>query len=264
MKGEKMELPKLTPKIANEVDKESKREEERISKELGISGFDEIDRIIDSFKDKKKISISFIQREFSYGYIKSCKIFNYLMGKYIDENGRVIKEMICLHYGKEYVPGIKLIFLDVDGVLNSETTKDTIGKYIGIEDKKVSLLKEIVDASNAKIILVSTWNEYWQKEKRFKDMQDDLADYLDAKLAKQGLVISDKTDVYHSLDRGDSIRNYISKLASVGIDVESFVILDDEMFDYKQTKLTSNLVRTSYHNGGLQPKHVRKAIEKLC
>ena len=259
-----MELPKLTPELVKKINEESKREEEKISQELGISGFDEIDKIIDSIRDKKRISISYLQREFSYGYLKACKVFNYLVDKYIYEDGRIIREAICLHYGEEYVPGTKLIFLDVDGVLNCRTTKDKIDIYTGIEDEKVSLLKKIVDASNAKIILVSTWSAFWYKDKRLKDKQDDLANYLEEKLAKQGLVISDKPYVYTAYNRGDSILRYISKLESAGIEVDSFVILDDEMFDYKERKLTGHLVRTSYENGGLQKKHVRKAIEKLC
>lgn len=259
-----MEIPKITPNRAKEVEQESKNEEKKMVKELGITGFDEIDKIIDSIRNKKIVSVSYLQREFSCGFVKAHKIFNYLIDKYITKDGVVIKEAICLHYGEEYIPGIKLIFLDVDGVLNCRTTKDTIDGYTGIEDEKVSLLKEIVNASNAKIILVSSWNTYWYKEKHLKSKQDNLATYLDEKLANHNLIIADKTDDYSSINRGDGIRRYISRLESAGIDVDGFVILDDEMFDYKETKLTSHLVRTSYENGGLQQKHVRRAIEIIC
>lgn len=242
-----MELPKIT---------------EEDAKSLGLTSVNEINKIIASLEGKRKTAISYIQREFAYSYPKAKRIYEYLINKYIKEDGTVIREAICLYLRKEYVPGIKIIFLDVDGVLNSAYTRDTCGRYIGIEDKKVSLLKEIVDKSGAKIILVSTWKEYWYKD-GFKQEQDYMANYLDEKLAKQGLKIVDKTDDYNSFDRGDGILEYISELQEVGIEVDKFVILDDEMFDYKKTKLTSNLIQTSYLEG-LKEKHVRRAIEKLC
>ena len=62
----------------------------------------------------------------------------------------------------------KIVFLDVDGVLNSITTKDRCGPYVGIDDKKVSNLKDIIDATSAKIVLVSSWKEGWKKEPQHK------------------------------------------------------------------------------------------------
>ena len=52
---------------------------------------------------------------------------------------------------------MNVIFLDVDGVLNNAYTTDRIKGYIGIDDNKVRLLKQIVDYFDAKIILSSTW-----------------------------------------------------------------------------------------------------------
>ena len=189
------------------------------------------------------------------GYVKAKEVFNELIKNgYINSNGKVIKDK-----GN----GLNIIFLDIDGVLNCITTKDTCGPYRGIEDIKVSLLKEIVDSSNAKIVLVSSWKEWWFKEDRLKKEQDDLANYLDEKLAKEGLSIYDKTEDYDSIKRGEGIIEYLYKLNRRGIDVNNYVILDDLMFDYKKTKLTKHLVQTSFLYGGLQKKHVKKAIEIL-
>ena len=44
----------------------------------------------------------------------------------------------------------------------------------------------------------------------------------------------------------------------------AYVILDDEMFDYKQTRLTKYLIRTSFNQHGLDKSHVRKAVSMLC
>ena len=217
----------------------------------------DVKRITNDIKDRKAISISYIARNYSVGFNKASQLFNELINDgYISQEGKVLNK--C----KEDNKGLNIIFLDVDGVLNCSSTKDVCVKYVGIEDNKVSLLKQIVDKSNAKIVLVSTWKEWWFKESYFKDKQDYLADYLDNKLSKQGLVIYDKTDD-ELYNRGDGILEYIHRLNWKGINVNNFVVLDDEIFDYKRTKITKNLVQTSYDNGGLQRKHVIKALDKL-
>ena len=157
-----------------------------------------------------------------------------------------------------------IVFLDVDGVLNCKDTVDHCGPFKGIEDKKVALLKKIVESTNSRIVLVSSWKEWWYKEAELKNDQDFMATYLDIKLAKQGLTIVDKTDDYDAFDRGDGILKYIENLKRGGICAINFIILDDEMFDYKETKLTKNLVQTSFDQNGLERKHIRKALGMLC
>ena len=91
-----------------------------------------------------------------------------------------------------------------------------------------------------------------------------MATYLDEKLAKQGLIIRDKTRDGNSFRRGKGILRFIEMQKEIGIDIRKYVILDDEMFDYLETKMTRHLIRTSFEQNGLEKKHVRKAIEKLC
>ena len=215
----------------------------------------ELKDIIELAKNRDRISISYIQRNFSIGFVKASHYFNDLVNAgFIEKDGKIIK--------KSRKKGLKIIFLDVDGVLNSHSTKDLCGPYRGIEDSKVNLLKKLVDASKAKIVLVSTWKEYWYKSVRLKDKQDDLAIYLDIKLSQQGLKISDKTDDY-ILNRGEGILDYIDRLHNRGIEVDKYVIFDDEMFDYKETKLTKHLIQTSFYDNGLEQKHILRAIKML-
>ncbi len=148
-------------------------------------------------------------------------------------------------------------------MLNCATTKDRCGQYIGIDDNKVELLKQVVDQTNAKIVLVSTWKEFWYRDLCLKDEQDNMATYLDKKLAKQGLRIIDKTNDYNSTNRGKAINNYLWKIKSMGVEVDNYIILDDELFDYMSAKLTKCLVRTNF-DSGLTETHVRKAVAKLC
>ena len=151
----------------------------------------------------------------------------------------------------------KVIFLDVDGVLNCQTTKASVGPWIGIDSKKVKLLKQIVDETGARIVLSSSWKSGWFKGD--KAAQDREARYLDNKLRREGLHITDKT-FDKGLDRGVGITNYVE-----GHSVDRFVILDDEVFDYEECRITDKLVKTEFYadDGGLGESHVSRAIELL-
>lgn len=45
----------------------------------------------------------------------------------------------------------------IDGVLNCASTTSRIGVHLFVDDKKVDLLKAILDATDAKIVLSSSW-----------------------------------------------------------------------------------------------------------
>lgn len=152
---------------------------------------------------------------------------------------------------------MKVIFLDVDGVLNTPTSKARCGEYIGIDDEKVSRLADIVKRTNAEIVLISTWKKYWRKEEKLKPLQDYSATYLDEKLAKVGLKVFDKTrdkvdGIY--LSRGEGILEYIDRN-----NVKCFVILDDLQFDYDGCDLTDFFIKTKATIG-----LTNEQVEKVC
>lgn len=149
---------------------------------------------------------------------------------------------------------IKIIFLDIDGVLNNKHSKSRCCGFIGIDNDKVKRLKQIVDATGAKIVLCSSWKDDWEPVD--KECQPAESDYLDRKLKREGLRIIDKTkDLYWN--RGEGIVNWINEHG-----VENFVILDDEAFDYGRYDLNRYHVETCFdsESGGLQDEHVEKAI----
>ena len=152
---------------------------------------------------------------------------------------------------------MKVIFLDIDGVLNCQSSQSSCNGMMGIDDDKVKRLKEIVKATGAKIVLISTWKADWQKV--YKEQQGHMANYLDKKLKRQGLVIMDKTEDT-SVDRGQGILDWLD-----GKKIESFVILDDEDFDYQEVGIESNVIRTQFYieNGGLQNNEMNLAIKML-
>ena len=86
---------------------------------------------------------------------------------------------------------MKVIFLDIDGVLNEEKSRSRCCGYKGIDDNKAKNLASIVKATGAEIVLISTWKDDWRKTDKAR--QGMMANYLDKKLKKQGLYVLDKT-----------------------------------------------------------------------
>lgn len=164
---------------------------------------------------------------------------------------------------------MKIIFLDVDGVLNSlsyfKTEEHQLKRFLEhdeIDESKVVFLKQIVDETDAKIVLSSTW----------RDLDDNtnkecykMYKYLTDVLAKYGLEIISKTKVL-SQNRPLEIKTWVD-----GHDnIESFVSLDDDFSrnSYDKYGIGDNLVYTIFFTddlsvGGLQDKHVKQAIKIL-
>ena len=151
---------------------------------------------------------------------------------------------------------MKIVFLDIDGVLNCEGSRSRCAGYRGIDDKKEENLAKIVKATGAEIVLISTWKDDWRKTD--KAHQGMMANYLDKKLKKQGLTALDKTCDYigeRYLSRGEGILEYLTRHQ-----VENYVVLDDFQFDYDSCGLTENYVKTDNYNGGLTEELAEKAI----
>lgn len=124
-----------------------------------------------------------------------------------------------------------IIFLDIDGVLNTDSTPDRICGYVGIESTKVALLKQIVDAMDAELVLASTWRSEWRNGNEPTEM----GQYLYEKLAEYGLELSEQTPkiVWHR--RAQEISDYL--YYQLGVD--KILILDDEDFMYDKWHLES-------------------------
>ena len=157
----------------------------------------------------------------------------------------------------------KIIFLDIDGVLNSmdyfKQTKDCKG-YTEINPEKVKLLKEIVDRTGSKIVLSSTWRNL---SKRKDESEHPMYTYLTDTLQEYGLEIIDHTP-YIAQGRPSEIKAWIDTQPDKDI---RFISLDDDFpkHKYDEVGIGDFLVRTSFYekDGGLRKEHVEKSVEIL-
>ena len=182
---------------------------------------------------------------------------------------------------------IKVIFLDIDGVLNGYglfteifykiffflRKEEWFTKYFnifGVHTRKVRLLKEIIRKTKAKVVLCSSL-----RYKLFKvpyEEQSEFCKKITLTFFKNHIDIYDITpNLGTEFKREDEINLW---LLTNGINVTNYVILDDEPSEYphlreKYLVQTSNILADEFitgawtDNSGLKKKHVKYAIELL-
>lgn len=114
---------------------------------------------------------------------------------------------------------IRVIFLDVDGVLNSDkTVRTTLSGFTFVGSRHVKNLKRIIDSTGAKVVLSSDWR-YNRDDPRYNK------EFLELKreLLKYGIQIYDYTPELPSAHRGNEIDRWLQGHS----EVSNFVILDD-------------------------------------
>lgn len=153
---------------------------------------------------------------------------------------------------------MKVIFLDVDGVLNSQSLFERCGEeLVPIDEENIQYLKAIVDATNAKIVLSSSWRYGWAEH---SDGVQDWCRLLVDTLQKYQLKILDKTEYLSNGRREDEIKDWLEHSTEP---VETFVILDDGDYDWYRHGYDKYLVKTDFCTGGLRQRHAEQAIHIL-
>jgi len=157
---------------------------------------------------------------------------------------------------------MKVIFLDIDGVLNSfekhadltlphhewsPETMNAIGIQLGVFSEMVERLNKITDATGAWLILSSSWRVGY------------LANWADVVIhlhnaGVRGFILGRTPHGIDFRTRGAEIEAWFAQ--NPGEKVEAFVVLDDSD---KMESLSDNWVRTEF-NKGLQDEHVERAI----
>ena len=163
---------------------------------------------------------------------------------------------------------MKVVFLDVDGVLNDDYTNELIPNsiFIGIDNKYVKNLKKIIDATDAQIVLSSTWRIHQVKNNQNLNESVDCLKYLKKKLDKYGLHYVSTTPHINHYKRGTEIKQWIEQNNDITID--GWVILDDQFFFDFDEEMIKHLVQTEHmknfgYSYGLNDDDVKKAIQIL-
>ena len=161
---------------------------------------------------------------------------------------------------------MNIIFLDVDGVLNSEAyfEENKNKGYLAISDYHLQMLAKIYHTCNANIVLSSSWRILDDK-----DVKSEIYQCLLDELARYDMKIVSKTSVI-GMNRPLEIKTWLDSYNRWNQDTIHFVSLDDDFSkeDYDKYGIGDCLIKTCFYcnkvsEGGLQPGHVAKAIEIL-
>lgn len=175
---------------------------------------------------------------------------------------------------------MKILFLDIDGVLNHtaflarvQDDKDfahltDFGRYVRMIDPvAVGRLNRIVDATDAKIVISSTWRRLMTAGQLRKALEraglkswvfSQTPCLLTPVLRTPFGKVPTGAPAVGSVQRGREIESWLV-LRKKKLGVTRFVILDD---DSDMEPYMDRLVQTSMKEG-LQDEHVEKAIELL-
>ncbi len=142
---------------------------------------------------------------------------------------------------------MKIIFLDFDGVLNSYGYLRRTGQAgLCLDPSRLDLLGKIVDATDAKLVLTSSWREHWSAESSSE---------IDRIFAEHRMTVYGKTPHLRS-GREQEIRAWLAEHPA-----ESFVVLDDRFLN--ADFLDGHFILTSNLRDGLDQEDVRRAIAIL-
>lgn len=152
---------------------------------------------------------------------------------------------------------IKVIFLDFDGVIT------TLNSGYRLDYDKVDMIKEIIDKTDAKLVISSSWKSYDLKS-TIEDLKKSgftLCDHIIDITPSLGIFKYNNNDgeartEFH-IPRGIEIDFW---LEHTNYNVLNYVILDD--FDDMLYVQKDNFIQTDMYNG-LNDNDVKKAIEIL-
>jgi hypothetical protein len=162
------------------------------------------------------------------------------------------------------MPPVKIVFLDIDGVLNSHeyvrerAPENERASIIGIDRIAVVRLNRLLRETRAEVVVSST--------KRARRTRAQLAEMLEDRGfvgVVRGMtpdhVVRTPGGLYAADRRGHEIQAWLEAAPRYGVDVESFVILDD---DSDMAHLADRHVKTAFETG-LTEADVDRAIAML-
>ena len=150
---------------------------------------------------------------------------------------------------------MKIIFLDIDGVLNYQGSQF-------IDTECLNNLKHIVDETGAKIVIISTWRVCMDDEYLKRYVKSPNSTLLEYKNLFNRVFTGNLRwiDIAPDLNerRSDEIKVWLQEHN----DIESFVIIDDFNVQY-DINFPDNWIRPSYYIKGLTQELANEAIAIL-
>ena len=144
---------------------------------------------------------------------------------------------------------ISIVFVDVDGVLNCTETNGCI------DDDKLILLKEIINATNAKIVISSSWRNTTKKLNKLSNaLHRHGIEYIDC---TPNLLRYRKPEA----NRVCEIQSYL-KSARDKYNIQQWVAIDDYNLIKHSSFFKNHLVNTSVFHG-IRKQDVKLAINIL-
>lgn len=142
---------------------------------------------------------------------------------------------------------MKIIFLDLDGVLNNWYQPDLIAR------ENLNILKKILALSKAKIVLTSS-NKYPLQRQNIKNITGSYLEKYVKIIQNEGISIYDVTP-YVKEDRSLEIKAYLES----NTNITDFVIIDDELVepDFLKYQVLLDWDR------GLQEEHIKPVLAIL-
>ena len=153
----------------------------------------------------------------------------------------------------------RIIFLDIDGVLNHHgyfrTAKDK-NERDPIDPENVKALNKIIENTGAKVVISSTWRMFYDHKA--------IQRLLDAK-GFEGEVIGETPDIYteykFNAPRGCEIDLWIKNNMESPYSYRRYVIIDDDSDMLLQHK--DHLILTDFTGGGLTENAAYRATRML-
>lgn len=162
---------------------------------------------------------------------------------------------------------MKILFLDIDGVLNSNDWnsrhQEEINVGILIEEEKVQLLAEIINKTDAKIVLHSGWR-FWLDDKLKPTRKE--AEYLVNTFVKYNIEIYDKTPDLRTKEIRENNKLSLVKAKEILTwleehkDIELYLILEDLNLHNEIVK--KHQIQTD-NEVGLTKEDMERAIKRL-
>lgn len=157
---------------------------------------------------------------------------------------------------------MKIVFLDIDGVLTSLDCR------MKLDQKNIDRLGKIIEATDAKLVITSSWRRH-KLEDTIKELTTDSWRHAGAIFPYRDKIIGHTRRLYcfdlndpdtHFLSvRGLEIENWL-RIEGKDLNIESFVIIDDDSDMLLQH--APYFVKTDTYKG-LSDKNVDKAIRIL-